>query len=154
MGTRTYYEMLGVARDADAATIKNIFRKMAKKYHPDVCPGDKEADRIFKEINEAYGVLGDEEKRRRYDFELHQKEDAADFGGFRKGQASGHQKESTRKAGQTKADFAGGFRFDFDEFMGAGMHFDNEGEKKRQENKPDFLKSDQQFASFFGFKPK
>lgn len=64
---RDYYEVLGVDRGADDATLKKAYRKLAKKYHPDINPGDKEAEKKFKEATEAYGVLSDAEKRRMYD---------------------------------------------------------------------------------------
>ena len=64
---RDYYEVLGVDRGADDATLKKAYRQLAKKYHPDMNPGDKEAEAKFKEATEAYGVLSDPEKRRQYD---------------------------------------------------------------------------------------
>lgn len=64
---RDYYEVLGVDRGADEATIKKAYRQLAKKYHPDANPGDKEAEAKFKEASEAYAVLSDSEKRRQYD---------------------------------------------------------------------------------------
>ena len=64
---RDYYEVLGVDRNADAATIKKAYRQLAKKYHPDMNPGDKEAEQKFKEAAEAYSVLSDDSKRRQYD---------------------------------------------------------------------------------------
>ena len=64
---RDYYEVLGVDRGADDATIKKAYRKLAKKYHPDANPGDKEAEIKFKEASEAYAVLSDADKRRQYD---------------------------------------------------------------------------------------
>lgn len=64
---RDYYEVLGVERNADDATLKKAYRKLAKKYHPDMNPGDKEAEAKFKEATEAYGVLSDPDKRRQYD---------------------------------------------------------------------------------------
>ena len=64
---RDYYEVLGVDKNADASTIKKAYYKLAKQYHPDVNPGDKEAEKKFKEINEAYAVLSDEEKKAKYD---------------------------------------------------------------------------------------
>ena len=64
---RDYYEVLGVDRNADAATIKKAYRQLAKKYHPDMNPGDKEAEQKFKEAAEAYSVLSDDNKRRQYD---------------------------------------------------------------------------------------
>ncbi len=70
MGSTTkkdYYEILGVSRGASEADIKKAFRKLARKYHPDVNPGDKASEQKFKEINEAYEVLSDAKKRQQYD---------------------------------------------------------------------------------------
>ena len=64
---RDYYEVLGVDRGADEAAIKKAYRQLAKKYHPDMNPGDKDAEMKFKEASEAYAVLSDPEKRRQYD---------------------------------------------------------------------------------------
>lgn len=64
---RDYYEVLGVDRNADDATLKRAYRKLAKKYHPDTNPGDKDAEAKFKEASEAYAVLSDPDKRRQYD---------------------------------------------------------------------------------------
>ena len=85
---RDYYEVLGVDRGADDATIKKAYRKLAKKYHPDANPGDKEAEIKFKEASEAYAVLSDADKRRQYDqfghaaFENGGGGGAGGFGGF------------------------------------------------------------------------
>ena len=64
---RDYYEVLGVDKNADEAALKKAYRALAKKYHPDINPGDKEAEAKFKEASEAYAVLSDPEKRRQYD---------------------------------------------------------------------------------------
>ena len=64
---RDYYEVLGVSKDADDAALKKAYRVLAKKYHPDANPGDKQAEAAFKEINEAYSVLSDPKKRAQYD---------------------------------------------------------------------------------------
>jgi molecular chaperone DnaJ len=67
MATRDYYQVLGLSRGASTADVKRTYRKLARKHHPDVNPGDKAAEARFKEITEAYEVLSDPEKRRRYD---------------------------------------------------------------------------------------
>lgn len=64
---RDYYEVLGVDKNADEAAVKKAYRVLAKKYHPDMNPGDKEAEKKFKEASEAYAVLSDPEKKRQYD---------------------------------------------------------------------------------------
>ncbi len=67
MADRDYYEILGIDKNASETDIKKAYRKLAKKYHPDANPGNKEAEQKFKEINEAYEVLGDPEKKAKYD---------------------------------------------------------------------------------------
>ena len=108
---RDYYEVLGVSKGASDDEIKKSFRKKAKQYHPDLNPGDAEAEKKFKEINEAYGVLSDPEKKQRYDQFGHAGVDPSynagggggfgDFGGFGGG--------------------FGGFGDIFDTFFGGGM---------------------------------
>lgn len=83
MSKRDYYEVLGVNKSADQNEIKSAFRKLAKKYHPDLNPGDSDAEVKFKEVNEAYGVLGDPEKKQKYDQFGHAAFDGNQgFGGF------------------------------------------------------------------------
>ena len=66
-GYKDYFQVLGVQRSDDTDTIKRAFRKLARQYHPDVNPGDRAAEAKFKEISEAYEVLSDPEKRRKYE---------------------------------------------------------------------------------------
>ena len=66
MAKKDYYEILGVSRDTDEKLIKKAYRKLARKYHPDLNPNNKEAEQRFKELNEAYEVLSDPEKRKQY----------------------------------------------------------------------------------------
>jgi molecular chaperone DnaJ len=85
---RDYYEVLGVSKDSSADEIKKAYRKLAKKYHPDMNPGDAEAEQNFKEVNEAYDVLSDDDKKAKYDAYGHAAFDpaagggGAGFGGF------------------------------------------------------------------------
>ncbi len=67
MEYKDYYKILGVSKDADDKAIKRAYRQLARQYHPDKNPGDKKAEETFKEINEAYEVLGDADNRSKYD---------------------------------------------------------------------------------------
>lgn len=78
---RDYYEVLGVSKDASDDEIKKAFRQQAKKYHPDLHPGDKETETKFKEVNEAYSVLSDPDKKAKYDRFGHAGVDPNGFGG-------------------------------------------------------------------------
>jgi molecular chaperone DnaJ len=81
LAKRDYYEVLGVAKDASDADIKKAYRNLAKKYHPDLNPGDKEAEAKFKEVNEAYETLSDSQRRAQYDQFGPEGPQAAGFGG-------------------------------------------------------------------------
>lgn len=121
MKYKDYYETLGVDRSASQEAIKKAYRKLAKKYHPDLHPDDRSNDEKFKEVNEAYEVLGDKEKRQKYDtfgsnynFQAGQNFDPSDFGfsGFRNG--GGTYTYSTSGG-------AGGFSDFFDLIFGGGQ---------------------------------
>ena len=104
---RDYYEVLGVEKSASDADIKSAFRKMAKKYHPDLNPGDKQAEASFKEVNEAYEVLSDSKKRSQYDQFGH-----AAFDPSRGGGANGY-------GGGFSGFDGGGFGFDVEDLFGS-----------------------------------
>ena len=82
---RDYYEVLGISKGAGEAEIKKAYRSMAKKYHPDMNPGDKEAEAKFKEVNEAYAVLSDADKKAQYDQFGHAAFDQTAGGGYSDG---------------------------------------------------------------------
>ncbi|MBQ2989559.1 MAG: molecular chaperone DnaJ [Clostridia bacterium] len=98
---RDYYEVLGVSKNASDDEIKKAYRSLAKKYHPDMNPGDKEAEEKFKEVNQAYAVLSDAEKKARYD----QFGPEAAEGNYGGGYGGG-------------GGFGGGFGFDFGDIFG------------------------------------
>ena len=114
---RDYYEVLGVEKSADDATIKKAYRALAKKYHPDMNPGDAEAEKKFKEASEAYAILSDAEKRKQYDQFGH----AAFEGGAGGGGFGGFDFSS--------ADFGDIFGDIFGDFFGGGR-------SKRSSNGP------------------
>lgn len=110
---RDYYEVLGVEKSADDAAIKKAYRELAKKYHPDMNPGDAEAEKKFKEASEAYAVLSDAEKRKQYDQFGH----AAFDGGAGGGGFGGFDFNS--------ADFSDIFGDIFGDFFGGGRRSRN-----------------------------
>jgi curved DNA-binding protein len=125
MEYRDYYEVLGVPKSASQADIKKAFRRLAKQHHPDSNPGDAEAEKRFKDLNEAHAVLSDPEKRQRYDelgsnWQAYQQAgfdptQAADWSAF--GGAPGGMRWSVRTA---TADDLGGFSDFFRVFFGEG----------------------------------
>ena len=94
MDFKDYYSTLGVAKTATEKDVKQAYRKLARKHHPDVNPGDKSAESRFKEINEAYEVLGDPAKRKKYDelganWRMYEQAGAPGGPGFRGGAPQG-----------------------------------------------------------------
>lgn len=124
--TKDYYGTLGVKKTATAEEIRKAFRKLARKYHPDVNPNDKKAEEKFKEISEANDVLSDEKKRKIYD-QLGFYSDSIDpaaaeaaaRGGYAGGGFGGGRASSGRGAQEVPFDFGG---FDFSGFQGPGGH--------------------------------
>ncbi|MDD7208756.1 MAG: DnaJ C-terminal domain-containing protein, partial [Lachnospiraceae bacterium] len=126
---RDYYEVLGIDRNADENTIKKAYRKMAKKYHPDINPGDKNAEARFKEITEAYEILSDEKKRKLYDQFGHAAFDGtggAQSDGFGNGFGGGTYRYGDGQNGYHQFHFEGGDMGDiFDDLFGGA--FKNSG---------------------------
>ena len=89
MAQRDYYEVLGLDKNADADAIKRAYRQLAKKYHPDLNPGNAEAEKNFKEVNEAYSILSDADKKAKYDQFGHAAFDSTAGGGYGGGGFSG-----------------------------------------------------------------
>src|SRR5258708_20234341 len=120
MEFRDYYKVLGVDRKARDAEIKSAFRKLARKFHPDVNPNNKDAELKFKELNEAYQVIGDAEKRKKYD------ELGADWEhGVSQEEMMRRYAQQRSAAGGGGANFGGdfgggGFRHFFSQFFGGG----------------------------------
>jgi curved DNA-binding protein len=110
MSDRDYYEVLGVARDASADEVKKAYRSLARKHHPDVNPGDKKSESKFKELQQAYDIISDAEKRSLYD----RYGNAAFEGMAAAGPRSGASEWTARQGGP------GTEQFDFSEFFGPG----------------------------------
>src|ERR1700744_535226 len=115
--TKDYYALLGIKKTATADEVRKAFRKLARKHHPDVNPGDKKAEERFKEISEANDVLSDEKKRKVYDALGYYSDqidpaaaEAAARGGYGGFPGGGQTGGSTRQGGRGPIDFGG---FDF-----------------------------------------
>ena len=117
MDYKDYYKILGVDKKASADDIKKAYRRLARKYHPDVNPGDKKAEARFKEINEAYEVLSDPDKRKKYDTLGPNWQEQFGFGGTRPGTRT---RTYSAPGGGTPYDFADptGFSDFFDTLFG------------------------------------
>src|SRR5687768_14084074 len=103
MDIKDYYKTLGVERQAPADEIKKAYRKLARKYHPDINPGNADAEQKFKEINEAYEVLSDQDKRSKYD------RFGADFNRYQQtGGGAGFDWSQYATPGGSRVDFGSG----------------------------------------------
>jgi len=111
------YETLGVTKTVSADALRKAYRKLARKYHPDVNPGDKAAEASFKKISAAYEVLSDDAKRKAYD----EFGEASLHGGFDPAKAREYARwENTRRQRETRFTDEGPVEFDFSEFFGGG----------------------------------
>lgn len=147
---KNYYEILGVQRSATLEEIKKVYKKLAKKYHPDLNPGNKEAEQKFIEIKEAYDTLSDENKRKSYDAKL-------DGRGNDSSQQQGRRPKSSRSepAEPVKFDFEEVER-SFERFFGFNPRTNkvNIETEKQKEKKKNPLDTTAAFEQFFGFKRK
>lgn len=125
---RDYYEVIGVEKNASADEIKKAYRKMALKFHPDRNPGDKAAEEKFKELGEAYGVVGDEQKRAAYDRYGH--------AAFAPGAGAATQATNMDAFDLFRQVFGGGgggAGSIFEEFLGGGARRDNSGRMRGED---------------------
>lgn len=146
-----YYKVLKVNENATPEEIKKSFRKLAKKYHPDTNNGNAEAAAKFQQINEAYSVLSDEEKKRKYDTERKYgtKKQTTD-------DRSTQQKQGRKTNSSGTNPFAGftaqNFKMDFGDMMFEEIQ--KEKQKTSGNGNVNFADVSSQFAQFFGFHPK
>ena len=128
MAKRDFYEVLGVAKGADEKALKSAFRKQAMKYHPDRNPDDADAEAKFKEVNEAYGILSDAQKRAAYDRMGH----AAFEGGMGSGGMGGGNPFGGGRSGGFD-----GFGDIFEEMFGGSFGGRGRGGRQRQQRGAD-----------------
>lgn len=145
--SKNYYETLGVNKNASADEIKKAYKKMAMKYHPDRNKGDSSAEKKFKEVNEAYQVLGDATKKKNYD-QFGNAEGMGGFSGASGGNpfGNGQYQYSSNAQGFDFSDIfgggfgggkqnSGGFGFDFGDLFGGGFGAQNTKSQKKSEPK-------------------
>ena len=129
MAEQSYYETLGVARNADEKTIKSAYRNLAKKYHPDQNPGNADAERQFKDINEAYEVLKDEQARAAYDTLGHSAFKAHSSGG-----GAGMHPGTEDFTGSGFSDFINNVHSVFEDILGGGAQAQRHADPYRGED--------------------
>ena len=143
---KDYYKILGVNKTTSQDDIKKVYRRLAKKYHPDLNPDDPEAERKFKEVNEAYETLGDADKRSVYD-----------------GKSENTQTEPVKKSQtktQSKAPAGGSFTQDlYEQMMRQSKDFfdvEKQAKEKKVRAEKNPINTDSLFSSYFGgaFKKK
>lgn len=140
------YVILGISQHASQQEIRKTFRALAKKYHPDMNPGNPEAEEKFREINEAYEILSDERKRSKLDEEL---------SGASKVQSENVRTDTRQQKKNTKGYEGMNFaKFDqmFEDFM--GEPFRKEKSRKTNTGQMNYADVSSSFEDFFGFKPK
>lgn len=141
---KNYYKILEISENATEKDIKAAYRKLAKKYHPDLNPNNKEAEQKFREVAEAYGALSDENKRKKYDAEQRQNQ------GPGEAKKSTSKKASTHGNGPSQADIfnsvSGGAS---DDFWDIKSQYEQK-QKREAKAKEGPLNTDAMFNSFFG----
>lgn len=140
MDYKDYYKVLGISKSATQDEVKKAFRKLAIKYHPDKNPGDKKAEEKFKEINEANEVLGDAEKRKKYD-EL--------GSNWKQYQQQGDQFAGQRRySGSRQQDFNQGSEFSdfFESFFGSSFSGFNQGQRQQRSTPGGDLKAEMELS--------
>ena len=141
-----FYQILGVAESATEDELKQAYRKLAKKFHPDSHPGDKECEKRFQEISEAYSILSDSEKRKQYD--SHRQEEPHEKAAY----TNTGRKQATESTQHTKVDFENVYK-SFEQFF--GFHPDSKditNEKKLNPNAGNPLDTTDMFERFMGIK--
>lgn len=139
-----YYEILGVAKNASLDEIKKSYRKLARKYHPDVNPGDHQAEARFRKINEAYRVLSDPSLKMEYDAKVNGYGD-----GVRDG---GKSKTVTGTYGASEHFNPGNFERSFEDFFGFNPKTKTVSFKKKSENQKGPVDAGDLFRQYFGTK--
>ncbi|GAA0137016.1 hypothetical protein YSY43_38570 [Paenibacillus sp. YSY-4.3] len=153
MNVTDYYAQLGVSRQATAAEIRQAYRKLAKRYHPDVNPGNAEAEAKFKLIVEAYETLSDEQLRAAYDEKLANPNTASGQRSGRPQQGQGKQRTSGAASGKVEAESfdPAAMRKQFEQFFGMSPKGQTDAQSKEASEKNP-LDTTGIFNQFFGYR--